>query len=109
MLPKVETPVLEMNLATPLDFLLEFLWIFCFFFGFWYFFRKIWDCFWFLWIPYKVTKVTTNIKVTAGNLKWPKMGQNGIIRSFLPKGQKETSTEGRNPPQELEVGPCSGP
>ena len=40
----------------------------------------------------KVTKVTT------GHKKLPKMGQNSII-----------SSEGRSPPQELEVGPRSGP
>ena len=28
---------------------------------------------------------------------------------FLPEGQKKASVEGRSPPQELEVGPSSGP
>ena len=32
-----------------------------------------------------------------------------IIWVFLPKGQKKNSDEGRSPPQELKVGPCSGP
>ena len=63
------------------------------------------DFFCFLWIPYKVTKVTTN--VTTENQEWLKMGQNSIIRSFYcPKGKKSL---GRSPPQELEVGPRSGP
>ena len=31
----------------------------------------------------KVTKVTT------GHQRWPKIGQNSIIRSFLPEGQKK--------------------
>ena len=49
----------------------------------------------------KVTKVTT------GHKKLPKMGQNSIISSFFAR--KKALGEGRSPPQELEVGPRSGP
>ena len=42
--------------------------------------------------------------------KWSKISQNSIISSFFwPEGQKKSSTEGKSPPQELEVGPRSGP
>ena len=51
----------------------------------------------------KVTKVTT------GHQKLPKMGQNSIISSFFARRAKKASAEGRSPPQELEVGPRSGP
>ena len=54
----------------------------------------------FLGISFKVTKVTT------GNIKLPKMGQNSIISSFFSKREKSLS---QNPPQELEVSPRSGP
>ena len=39
----------------------------------------------------------------------PKIGQNSIISPFLPEGQKKPTAEGQSPPQELEVGPRSGP
>ena len=51
----------------------------------------------------KVTKVTT------GHQKLPKMGQNIIISSFFAQRAKKASTKGRSPPQELDVGPRSGP
>ena len=58
-------------------------------------------------IPFKVTKVTTKVtKVTTGHQKLPKMGQNSNIIPFLPEGQKNL---GRSRPQDLEVGPSSGP
>ena len=73
-------------------FLLHFLIFFnIFFFGF-------------LWIPYKVTKVTS--KSYQGYYWTPKMGQNNIIRFFFPK-EKKASSESRSLPQELEVGPRS--
>ena len=49
----------------------------------------------------KVTKVTT------GHRKSPRMGQNNLISFFCcPKCKKSL---GLSPPQELEVGPRSGP
>ena len=51
----------------------------------------------------KVTKVTT------GHQKLPKVVQNSIISSFFARRAKKASAEGRSPPQELEVGPRSGP
>ena len=51
----------------------------------------------------KVTKVTT------GHQKCPKIGQNSIISSFFPEGQKKPSAEGRSPAQKLKVDPRSGP
>ena len=83
-----------------LDFL-KFLEIFCIFFkGFFFFF----------WIPFKVTKVTTK---SYHGYYWTqkiakKMGQNRIISSFFcPKGKKSLGWR-LKPPQELEVGLCSG-
>ena len=35
--------------------------------------------------------------------------QNSIISSFFARRAKKTTAEGRSPPQELEVGPRSGP
>ena len=49
----------------------------------------------------KVTKVTT------GHQKWPKRGQNIIISPFFARRAKKASAEAL--PQELEVGPRSGP
>ena len=51
----------------------------------------------------KVTKVTTQ------HQKWPKMGQNSKIGSLFARRGKKASAEGQSPPQELEVGPRSGP
>ena len=39
----------------------------------------------------------------------PKMGQNSIISSFFAQRAKKAWAKGRSPPQELEVGPRSGP
>ena len=75
-------------------------WIFLFFFGFFRFFG----------ISFKVTKVTTNSY--QGYYWTPKMAKNGPKQHnkvfICPKGKKG-SAEGRSPPQELEVGPRSGP
>ena len=46
-------------------------------------------------------------KVTTGHQKLPKMGQNSIITPFLARRAKKNL--GQSPPQELEVGPGSGP
>ena len=52
---------------------------------------------------FKVTKVTTGHQIL------PKISPNSKISPCLdPKGKKAL-TEGRSPPQELELGPCSGP
>ena len=51
----------------------------------------------------KVTEVTTE------HQKWPNIRQNSIRSPFLPKGQKKASVKGQSPPQELDVGPRSGP
>ena len=79
-----------------LDFLKFFEYFF--FFGF----------FWFFGIPFKVTKVTT--KSYQGYYWTPKNAKNGPKQHnklfFCPKGKKSL---GRSPPQELEVGPRSGP
>ena len=47
--------------------------------------------------------------VTTGHQKLPKMGQNSIIPSFFARRGKKASAKGRSPPQEIEVGPRSGP
>ena len=64
------------------------------FFGFYGFLTKL------LRVLLQVTKVAN------GNQKWPKMGQNSIIKSFFcPKGKQSL---GQSPLQELEVGSRSG-
>ena len=85
-----------------LDFFLDFLdlldvfWILGFFEIFWFFL----DFFFVI-----VTYVTT--KCYHGYYWTQKMGQNSIKSFFFcPKGKKRL---GRSPPQELEVGPRSGP
>ena len=47
--------------------------------------------------------------VTTGHQKLPKMGQNSIKSSFFARRAKKASAKGRSPPQELKVGPRSGP
>ena len=37
------------------------------------------------------------------------MGQNSLISSFFARMAKKASVKGQSPPQELEVGPHSGP
>ena len=54
-----------------------------------------------------VTNVTT--KCYHGYYRIPKMGQNSIKSPFFARRAKKASVEGRSPPQELEVGPRSGP
>ena len=51
----------------------------------------------------KVTKVTT------GHQKLTKMDQNSKITSFFARRAIKALAEGRSPPEELEVGPCSWP
>ena len=82
-----------------LDFLkfLDFFGFFLDFFGFLGFLSKL------LRLLLKVTKVT------IGHQKLPKMGQNSKISTFFARRAKKASAEGRSPPQELEVGPRSGP
>ena len=46
------------------------------------------------------------LRDTKNRQKWAKTALKAI---FLPEGQKKASAEGRSPPQELEVGPRSGP
>ena len=87
-----------------MDFL-GFFWIFWIFFGLFGFFGRFldfgifWNCLDFFFVI--VTNVTT--KCYHGYYWTPKMGQNSIKSSFF------ASAEGRSPPQELEVGPSSGP
>ena len=74
-----------------MDFL-EFFWVFfvCFF------------------VSFKVTKVTT--KCYHGYYWKPKIAKNGPKQQFFfCQRAKKASAEGRSPPQELEVGPRSGP
>ena len=68
-----------------------------------FYMHKIWIIFFFFYPSLRLLQKVT--KVPTGRQKWPKMDQNSIISSFfLLKGQKKTSAQGRNPPQELEVG-----
>ena len=86
-------------------FFLDFFWFFgCFLdFGIFWNFLKFLGFFLFV----IVTNVTT--KFYHGYYWTPKMGQNSIKSSFFAQRAKKASTEGRSPPQELEVGPRSGP
>ena len=66
------------------------------------------DFFVFLGFSSKLLRFLLNVtKVTSGHQKLPKIGRNSIINClFCPKGKKSL---GGSPPQELEVGPRSGP
>ena len=92
------------------DFLIFFKDFFRFldFFGFFLnFFKIFFGFFWFTGIPFKVTKVTTTSY--QGYYWTPKNGQKSIISSIFDQRAKKASAKGQSPPQELEVGPCSGP
>ena len=95
---------------------LDFFWIFLTFWKFFGFldFKIFFEIFWIfldfvvfllllLMLLLKVTKVIT------GDQKSPKMGQNSIKSSFFARRAIKASAKGRSPPQELEVGPRSGP
>ena len=84
-------------------FFLKIFEIFGYFEDFWFFFGLF---VFFLELLRLILKVT---KVTIGHQKLPKMGQNSKINSFFARRAKKASAEGRSPPQELEVGPRSGP
>ena len=84
------------------------------FFGFVFGFLEIFEIFGFflsLGIPFNLTKVTT--KSYQGYYWAQKIVKNGPKQHnkllFLPKGQKKASAKGQSHPQELEVGPHSGP
>ena len=95
-------------------------WDFFGFFGFLKFFRLFFD-FWISWnfwnffvflliffsfLEYlsKLLRLLLKVtKVTTGHQKLPKIGQNSIITSFFPEGQKKSLGLGQNPPQELVV------
>ena len=90
------------------DFLEDFLdyfWIFWIIFGFFLDFFLLFLFFFYgffsklLWLLLKITKVTT------GHQKWPKQHN----KLFFAQKTKKASAEGPSPPQELEVGPRSGP
>ena len=70
--------------------------------------RNFWIFFCFFGIPFKVT--TKSYQGYYWEPTIAKKGQNSIISSlFFPEGQQKALDEGRSPPQELEVGPRSGP
>ena len=78
----------------------KIVWNFLGFFGFFCFFG----------ISFKVTNVTT--KSYQGYYWTPKIAKNGPKQHnklFFARRAKKASDEGRNPPQELEIGPRSGP
>ena len=64
----------------------------------------------FFGISFKVTKVTN--KSYQGYYWTPKIAKNGPKQQnklFFARRAKNASAKGRSPPQELEVGPRSGP
>ena len=90
-------------------FFLDYLFILGFFFNLLNFFYCF-GYFWFLAFLSKLLSLLLNVtKVTTGHPKFPKMGQNRIISSFFAQRAKKVLTEGRSPPQELELGPHIGP
>ena len=93
-----------------LGFIMDFF-IFRFLYIYIYIFFSFSDFFCFFGIPFKVTKVTT--KSYQGYYCAPKIAKNGPKQHnrllLLPKGQTKALTKGQSPPQELEVGPHSGP
>ena len=86
-------------------------WIFLMFFFFYFFdFFLIFGFLWTFWILFKVTEVTT--KSYQGYYWTPKNAKNGPKQHnklFFARRAKKASAKGRSPPQELEVGPRSGP
>ena len=91
-------------------FVYEYFWFFCFYFVIFFCFFRIFGFFWVLeffeigldffclyWFLTKLLKLL--LKVTKNGQKLPKTAQRA----------KKASTEGWSPPQELEVGPRSGP
>ena len=96
-----------------LDFYFFFLSFLAFFkYFFWIFYNFFFSIFFsrffgflskFLRLLLKVTKVTT------GQQKLPRMGQNSIISFLFAWRANKASAEGWSPAQELEVGPRSGP
>ena len=102
---------------------MDFFWIF---FGFFVTFWIFWD-FWIFWIfgfiflffldfflllLLKLLMLLLN--VTTGKCYYwtpqsTKMGQNSIKSNFFAQRAKKASAKGQSPPQELEVGPRSGP
>ena len=64
----------------------------------------------FFWFLSKLLRLLLNVtKVTTEHQKLPKLGQNSMKSSFFARRAKKASAEGPSPPQELEVGPRSGP
>ena len=97
-------------------FLKFFFFLFSFYFLFfiiWHFFDFLDFCFGFLkifWNIFNLLRLLLNVtEVTTGHQKWPKMDQKSKISSFFAQRAKQASTEGQSLPQELEVGPRSGP
>ena len=99
-------------------FFMDF-WIFFGFFGFfgrfldfWIFwnFLKLFGFFWIYFFLVIVTNVTT--KNYQGYYWTPKIAKNGPKqhnRLFFARKAKKASAEAQSPPQELEIGPRSGP
>ena len=48
-------------------------------------------------------------KVTSGHQKWPKIGQNSGMKTFIAQRAKKALAEHRSSLQELKVGLHSGP
>ena len=91
---------------------MDFFWIFRAFWilGFFEIFMKFFGFLVFLRFLSKLLRLLLKVtKVTTGHKKLPKMGHKSIVSPFLPKGQKKPSAKGQSPPQELEIGPRSGP
>ena len=82
-------------------------WIFLDFLGFTEFFWIFFGFLCFFWFLSKLLRLLLNVTtVTTGHQKLSKIGQNSIKSPFFPVGKKSF---GQSPPQELEVGPRSGP
>ena len=110
-----------MDFLDSLDFFLDFLDFFWIFFGFFWIFQIFW-CLWiflifrffwifsFFWFLSKLLRLLLNVTtVTTEHQKTPKLGQNSIKSPFFARRAKKASAKGWSPPQELKVGPRSGP
>ena len=57
----------------------------------------------------KLLRLLINItEITTEHQKWLKISTNSVKSSFFVRRAKKASSEGRSPPQELEVSPHSG-
>ena len=92
----------------------NFLDFFLIFFDYLIFIKLLFDVFEYCFVLFgifsKLLRILLKVsRVTTEHQKWPKMNQNSIKSSLFAQRAKKASAEGQSLPQELEVGPRSGP